>query len=187
MYLHRPQPTWKARVAGSARTLVAIVITAVLASALTVRWSDASATGSVAVPTGFSAAVTTIPVSVEGTLVGAGNGLVAIVEDGAESPVAFPIAESAQMVRQGQSVPLDALRAGDSVRMTIDGLTGNVLRLSAEPVTAAPFQVSGSVALMAAIGLIGGATALAIRNIERLPKVSSRVATTRLLPAGAMR
>jgi hypothetical protein len=187
MYLHRPQPTWMARLFGSARTLVAIIITAMLASALTVRWSAASATSYVALPAGFNAAVTTVPVSIEGTLVGASDGLVAIVETGAETPVAFPIAETSQMVRQGQNVPLDALRAGDRVRMTIDGLTGNVLRLNAEPVTATPFQVPGTAALMAAIGLIGGATALAIRNIERLPTVSSRVATTRLLPAGAMR
>jgi hypothetical protein len=120
-------------------------------------------------------------------MVGASDGLVAIVETGEESPVAFPIAESAQMKRQGEVVPLDAFRAGDNVRMTIDGLTGAVLRLNAEPVTAAPFHVPGIAALMATIGLIGGATALAIRNIERLPSFSSRVAATRLLPVGAAR
>jgi len=42
-------------------------------------------------------------------------------------------------------------------------------------------------ALLAALGLIGGATALAIRNSERLPALSARVSAARLLPAAASR
>jgi hypothetical protein len=187
MYLHRPEETVISRLCGSARTLVAIVVTAVLASALTVYWSDASATGSLSVTPGINAAVTAVPVAVEGTVVGASDGLLAVVEHGAQSPVAFPVGQDAQLARQGQPVPLDALRPGDMVSMTIDGTSGSVLRLQAQPVASGPLQVSGTVALMAAFGLIGGAAALTIRNIERLPRLSSRPAATRLLPAAMIR
>jgi hypothetical protein len=186
MYLHCPEATVLSRLRGSARTLVAIVVTALLASALTVYWSDAAANGSLTVTPGIDAALTAVPVDVEGTMVGAGDGLIALVENGAHSPVAFSVGEQSQLMRQGETIPLDALRAGDSVRMTIDGRTGSVLRLQAEPGASNPFQVSGTLALMAAIGLIAGAAALTIRNIERLPRLSSQPAT-RLLPMALIR
>ncbi len=189
MYLHRPEPSWSTRLLGSARTLAAIVLTALLASALTVRWSDVSATSATIFTPEPGALAVAVPVPVEGTLVGADDGLVAVTERGAGSPVAFTIGEEAQLMRGGENIPLDALRAGDTVRLTIDGLTGGVLRLDAEPAPGSAFlvRVPGAAALLAALGLIGGATALAILNIERLPRLSSRVAATRLLPAGAAR
>jgi hypothetical protein len=189
MYAHRPEPTWSARFIGSARTLVAIVLTALVASALTVRWSDASATGVTVFTPEVGAAVAAVPVSVEGRLIGASNGLIALVENGGDSPVAFSVGQEADLVRGGERVSLEALRAGDTVRMTIDGRSGTVLRLHAAPVSGPAFlpapRVPGAVAFMAALGLIGGATALAIRNIERLPTLSSRVSVARLLPATA--
>lgn len=189
MYLHRPEPSWSTRLLGSARTLAAIVLTALLASALTVRWSDASATGVSIFTPEPGAAVTAVPVTVEGMLVGASDGLVALVEHGAESPVAFSVSQEAHLVRGAERVPLESLRAGDRVRLTIDGRSGSVLRLHAAPVSGFAFlpqgRVPGTTALLAALGLIGGATALAIRNIERLPALSSRVSMTRLLPAAA--
>jgi hypothetical protein len=187
MYLHRPETTWSMRVVASARTLVAILLTAILAWAVTARWSDASATGSAVVMAPVGTLASGVPVAVEGTVVGASDGVIALVERGAESPVAFPVAEEATVVRGSERVPLDALRAGDTVRLTIDGLSGTVLQLHAVPVAAPAFQVPGAAALLAALGLIAGATALAILNIERLPKVSTRFATTRLLPAAATR
>jgi hypothetical protein len=187
MYLHRPQPTWSARVTASARTLAAIVLTALLASALTVRWSDAAATSG-AIFTPASAVATSMPVTIEGTIVGAGDGLVAVTEHGAASPVAFTVGADAQLVRAGENVPLDALRVGDTVRLTVDGLTGSVMRLHAEPAASVvPPRVPGTAAFLAALGLIGGASALAIRNLERLPALSLRPAMTRLLPAAATR
>jgi hypothetical protein len=184
MYLHRPDPSWSTRLLGSARTLAAIIVTALLASALTVHWSDASATGVTVFTPEFEASVAAIPVAVEGILIGASDGLVAVVEHDADSPVAFSVGQDAQLIRGEEGVPLEALRAGDTVRLTIDGRSGSVLRLYAIPATrpAFPVQVPGTVALMAALGLIGGATALAIRNIERLPALSSRISVTRLLP-----
>jgi hypothetical protein len=117
-----------------------------------------------------------MPVTVEGAIVGAGDGLVALVEKGAESPVAFSVGAEAQIVRGVEDVPLDALRVGDSVRVTIDGMTGSVYRLHAEPVSgsAFPAHVPGSVALLAAVGFIAAAALLAIRNLDRLPAFPAR-------------
>src|SRR5918995_6534515 len=166
MYLHRPEPSWSSRLFSSARTLAAIIVTALLASALTVRWSDASATGVTVFSPEGGAAVAAVPVAVEGTLVGASDGLVALVEHGAESPVAFSVGPDARLVRGEEPVPLEALRAGDTVRLTIDGRSGSVLRLHAAPVSGPAFlpsvQVPGTAALLAALGLIGGATAPSI-------------------------
>jgi hypothetical protein len=189
MYLHRPEPSWSTRLLGSARTLAAIVLTALLASALTVRWSDAAATGATVFTPERGAIVAAMPVTVEGALVGAGDGLVALVEQGAESPVAFSVGQEAQIVRGGEAAPLDALRVGDTVRLTIDGMTGSVYRLHAEPVSgsALPAHVPGAAALLAAVGLIAGAAALVILNIDRIPALPSRGAGTRLLPAAATR
>jgi hypothetical protein len=184
MYLHRPDPTWSTRLLSSARTLAAIILTALLASAVTVRWSDASAIGVTVFTPQIGTAVAAMPVTVEGTLVGAGDGLVAVVEHDAVSPVAFSVGPDARLVRGEEGVPLEALRAGDTVRMTIDGRSGSILRLHAVPAPQPiPVQVPGAAALLAALGLIGGATALAIRNIDRLPSLSARSSMTRLLPA----
>jgi hypothetical protein len=191
MYVHRSEPSWSTRLVGSARTLAALFLTALLASALTVRWSDASANGITVFSPQTGAAVAAVPVAVEGTLVGASDGLVALVEHGAESPVAFSVGPDARLLRGEELVPLEALRAGDTVRLTIDGRSGSVLRLHASPVSGAAFlpsaQVPGAAALLAALGLIGGATALAIRNSERLPALSARVSAARLLPVAAAR
>jgi hypothetical protein len=122
---------------------------------------------------------------------GSGRCTCALVERGAESPVAFSVGPDARLLRGEEPVPLEALRAGDTVRLTIDGRSGSVLRLHAAPVSGPAFmssaRVPGSAALLAALGLIGGATALAIRNSERLPALSARVTAARLLPAAAAR
>jgi hypothetical protein len=185
MYLHRPQPSWLERLLSSARTLAAIVLTAVLASALTVHWSDATATAVTA--TGATASISAIPVTVEGTVVGVGDGQLAVIEHGSASAVAFTVGEDADLVRGGEIVSLDALRGGDTVRLTIDGLSGSVLRLHADPAAVSGFHVPGAVALLAAVGFIGGAAALAVRNPDRLPRLPSRLMATRLVPAGVAR
>jgi hypothetical protein len=191
MYVHRPEPSWSTRLFGSARTLAAIILTALLASALTVRWSDASANGVTVFTPEAGSAVAAVPVTIVGTVVGASDGLVALIEHGAESPVAFSVGQDARLVRGEEPVPLEALRSGDTVRLTIDARSGSVLRLHAAPVSGPAFlpsaRVPGVAAFLAALGLIGGATALAIRNIERLPALSARVSAPRLLPAAAAR
>lgn len=185
MYDHLPQATWLERIRASARTLAVLFLTALLASALTAQWNAASATSKTAFtprPTSLAAG---IPVSINGTVVGAGDGKVAIIEQGAQSPVAFAVAEDASVMRSSQNVALDELRVGDNVRMTVDGFTGHVLRLHATPSAAAGFlpRVPDAVALLAALGLIAGATALAILNPGRVPSFSLRLPAVRQLRA----
>jgi hypothetical protein len=188
MYLHRPPVTWPERLLGSARTLAAIFFTALLASALTVRWSDAAATAVTTFTPQTSTMVAGVPIAVEGTVVGAGNGLLAIVERDAEAPVAFPVGDGASLTRDGQTILLDELRVGDSVRMTIDGLSGQVLRLHATPAVSSVMpRIPDAVALLAALGLIAGATALAILNLDRFPAISLRLPALRLLDAQGAR
>ena len=162
MYSHAPRPTWSARVLGSLRTLTLIALTALIATALSVRWSaEKPASVLAAAPGGASAA---IPVSVHGTLVGADAQLIAIQEAGGQTPVAFTLGDDATLLRDGNAVSVDALRPGDAIRMTIDGRSVHVLQLQADPVVSSPFHVPGAAALLAALGLIAGATALAVRK-----------------------
>src|SRR5918993_2193717 len=84
MYMHRPEPSWSTRLFASARTLAAIVLTALLASALTVRWSDASATGVTVFTPETGSVVAAVPVTGEGGVIGAGGGVVGFVGGGAE-------------------------------------------------------------------------------------------------------
>ena len=183
MYQHLPQPSVLTRLFGSARTLTAILLTALLASALTVRWSDAMATNAPVAPMAIGQASLEVPVTIEGSVVGASSGHVALVEQGSDSAVAFPIADVASLTRAGQPVGIDALRVGDTVQMTVDASTGQVLHLEAAPASSiAPIYVPGAVALLAAVGLIAGAAALAIVNTRHLPALPARFHNSRLLP-----
>ena len=176
MYVSRPQRSLTQRLLGSARTIAALTLTAVLALALFAHWSEATATNAPAFILSNDAAVAGIPVAIEGTVVGASDGLLALTEDGSAQPVAFPVNSAASLVRDGQNVPLEALRVGDAVRMTINGSSGEVLRLHATPMSNQfAIRVPGAVALMAAIGLIAGAATLAIRNREQLPALPQRM------------
>lgn len=184
MYQHRPQPSVLNRLFSSARTLTAILLTALLASALTARWSDAMATDAPLAPAVVSQQSLEVPVTIAGSVVGASNGHIALVEQGSDAAVAFPMSDSASLTRGGESVALDALRVGDSVQMTVDASTGQVLHLEAVPAAAASsIYVPGAVALLAAVGLIAGAAALAIVNTRHLPALPARFHNSRLMPA----
>lgn len=188
MYQLRPSPSWTARLAASARTLAVIVLTALLASTLTVQWSSqASATGATLAPFPTMAQEAGIPVTIDGTLVGVDAGRIGVLEHGAESPVAFLVGDDTRAVRLGENVPLDTLRSGDTVRMTVDGLTGTALSVHAAPAGAPIFQVPAAAAVLAALGLIAGAVALAIVNRDRLPTLPAGHAAPRLLPVAVTR
>lgn len=189
MYLSTPRRSWASRLLGSARTLVAVAIIAVLAVVMIARWSDASANSAHTFTPLSSADIPSLPVAIEGTVLGTSESAVALLERGSDSPVAFPLHEDAYLVRADQAIAIDALRAGDAVRMTIDGRTGQVLNLVATPAARSPFaiRVPGAVALLAAVGLIVAGTALAIRNIERLPVLPYRLPAVQPLHVGATR
>ena len=162
MYVSRLQRSWSHRLLGSARTIAAFTLTVVLAVALFAHWNEATATNAPAFILSNDTEVAGIPVAIEGTVVGASDGLLALTEVDSTQPVAFPVNAAASLVRDGQNVPLEALRVGDSIRMTIDGSSGQVLRLHATPAaTQFAIRVPGAVALLAALGLIAGGAALA--------------------------
>lgn len=188
MYLPKPATPWFERLRASSRTLAAVIVTGLLVLVLSVQWNAASATGVSTFVPRQSAPIAGIPVSVEGSVVGASDGMVALVEYGATDPVAFPVNDAASLMRDGQPVALDALRVGDTVRMTIDGLTGQVLRLHADPAsTGTGLHVPGTLAFLAALGLIAGGTALALLNLDRLPALPARLPAMRLSPAHGAR
>lgn len=189
MYLSTPCRSWASHLLSSARTLVAVAIIAVLALSMISRWSDASANSAHSFTPLSSASIPSLPVAIDGTVVGTSDSAVALLERGSDSPVAFPLHADAYLVRADQAVALDALRAGDAVRMTIDGRTGQVLNLVATPAARSPFaiRVPGAVALLAAVGLIVAGTALAIRNIERLPTLPYRLPAAQSLRVEAAR
>lgn len=175
MYVSRLQRSWSHRLLGSARTIAAFTLTVVLAVALFAHWNEATATNAPAFILSNGTEVAGIPVAIEGTVVGASDGLLALTEVDSTQPVAFPVNAAASLVRDGQNVPLEALRVGDSIRMTIDGSSGQVLRLHATPAaTQFAIRVPGAVALLAALGLIAGGAALAIRNRAQLPALPQR-------------
>lgn len=177
MYLHQPTPSWLSRLVMSARTLIALALIAVLASAVSVHWSSqVSATGS-ANPADLVIPLNAIPVAIDGTLVGVTTDTLAVQESGSDGPVAFLLSADTRVVRDGEQAALSTLAYGDSVRMTVDGRTGSVLRVHATP-PAGPFHVPGIAALLASLGLIAGAASLVFLNREFFAGLPAR----RLLP-----
>jgi hypothetical protein len=188
MYRHRPQPTWTEHLQHSARTLAAIVLTALLASALTVEWSSqAEATGLSLEAPAFAVQAPAIPVTIDGTVIGVDPDRIAVLERGAETPVAFLVGTDTRVVRQGEPVALDMLRAGDAVQLMVDGRTGLALRVQASPAGGPAFAVPAAAAVLAAVGLIAGAAALAILSRDQLPALSARRAAPRLPPVAVTR
>jgi hypothetical protein len=187
MYQPQLSPTWVARLTASGRTLIALALIAILASAVSVHWSSqVSATGSTSLTGDFVAPLDAVPVAIDGTLVGVGADTVAVVERGSDSPVAFLLSADTRVLREGAIVSATTLATGDTLRMTVDGRTGAVLRVHATP--AAPrFQVPAAAALLATLGLIAGGTALVLLNRDRLPALPTRRLLPRLAPAAATR
>lgn len=105
-----------------------------------------------------------VPVAVSGTLLGVVDGHLAVREDGATAPVAFPLATVAHVARGGDASSVEALRPGDELRLSVDATTGRVLRIDAAPVAAVAFAPSDELALLAAIGFVSGGVLLAARN-----------------------
>lgn len=104
-----------------------------------------------------------VPVAVTGEVLGPVPGGIAIQEPQGLGPVAFPAAAGLEVTRDGVSVPLTELRAGDTVRMTVDGRTGALLRADAEA-PRPPVAPSGEAALLASVGLIGAGALLVSRR-----------------------
>jgi hypothetical protein len=146
--------------------LVGLVLAARPAAASIVRVAPgAPATEPQAIP---STAPAPALVAISGTVVARGDGLLAVRERGGERAVAFMINGGALLTREGDPVTLDALHRGDDVRMVVDGRTGQVLRLQAEPGSTG---VAGTPAAIAALALVAAAVLLVRRQTRSWPAV----------------
>ncbi|MCC6315874.1 MAG: hypothetical protein IT337_17895 [Thermomicrobiales bacterium] len=143
---------------------------AAVAVALAAAAVDAAPPAPALAPSAAPAAIG-VPVAVAGEFLGVVDGALAVQEIGGDAPVAFPLIGRVEITRGGETAGLDALLGGDQLRMTIDGTTGGVLRVDAEPAAAPMFAPSGEMALLAALGLIGGGVLLVARN--RRPAVAA--------------
>ena len=145
--------------------LAGLVLAARPAAASIVRVAPgAPATEPQAIP---STAPAPALVAISGTVVARGDGLLAVRERGGEGTVAFMIG-GALLTREGDPVTLDALHRGDDVRMVVDGRTGQVLRLQAEPGSTG---VAGTPAAIAALALVAAAILLVRRQARTWPAV----------------
>lgn len=118
--------------------------------------------GGVAV--GARMAVPVIPVQVSGTVVAAGDGLLGVHEAHAVAPVSFTLGGDALLIRDGAAAEVDDLRAGDHVRMTVDGRTGRILQLRADPVAAGWRTRLDTLGPLAALALVASLGFLAARR-----------------------
>lgn len=105
-----------------------------------------------------------IPVAVTGLFAGIVEGHLAVQEQDGDGIVAFPAASNLTVTRDGAIVMLQSLKPGDTVHMSVDGSTGQVLRVDAAPMATSWFAPSNELALLAVVGLIGGAVLLIVRN-----------------------
>lgn len=129
-----------------------------------------------------------VPVAISGTLLGTLDGGLAVQETGSTDAVAFPVvdAERLTVTRGGDEANLGLLQAGDSVSMTIDGLTGRVLRVDAQAAAGSRFAPSNEVGLLAALGLVAAAALLTAR-LRRPQPLAAAAARRPLADAVATR
>lgn len=79
-----------------------------------------------------AAAVAAPLVPVGGTIVAVGDGLLGVQEASTSTAVSFMLGAETLLTRDGEAAAVDDLRAGDRVRMTVDGRTGQILQLRAD-------------------------------------------------------
>lgn len=118
-----------------------------------------------------------LPISVSGTVLGMSDGHLAILEDGAADPVAFLPDPVVTVTRDGDVASLDALAAGDRVRLMVDARSGHVLRADASAVSPA---IPASAATAAMMGLLGATLLLAWRERATIRSFDAPVAARAL-------
>lgn len=152
-------------------------------------WTAVIAALALVAPVGGARAATMAPTAafptqgnlttITGRIVALATGQIAVEEDGGDGPVAFHVASDANFTRDGYNAVYEELRPGDRIEMTVDGATGTVVGAAVEPASGGIGAPSGELALLAAIGLIGAGSLLAIRlrsGAVALPE--GRVAST---------
>ncbi len=120
-------------------------------------------------------------VSVSGSVVGVGDGLLGVQQTGAAGPVSFMIGADTLVTRDGRTAPISSLRPGDALAMTVDGQTGRVLQLRAEAASASWVERVGAVGPLAAVALVIAAALLLARHRGTAWAVLPAPSTRRLL------
>jgi hypothetical protein len=115
--------------------------------------------------------------TIAATVVVADDDLLGVQEAGGAGPVAFLVARNVAIMRDGARAELEALRSGDVVQLTVDRRTNHIIGIATSP--ASRRGPSDLQALLAAVGLLGGALALWIR---RRPLTGLLTAPLRWLP-----
>jgi hypothetical protein len=122
-------------------------------------------------------------VTVTGSVVTVGDGWIGVHEPDGDAPVAFLVGPGSQLVRSDRPVTAAALRPGDRLRMTVDGRTGQILLLEADPASAGLRRLASVLGWLVPVGLIVGAAIvwartrsrawLTVANVESLRPVRS--------------
>ena len=136
------------------RWLVALTLAAglvVLQIVHAARVTGSEAAPAPAAPIGPAPATPALLVDASGVVVAVGGGLLAVRERTDAAPVAFAAGTDTLVTRDGASTDLDALRPGDTVRMTVDGRAGRVLQVRAD---AAPMGWTERLAALGPIAAI---------------------------------
>lgn len=105
-----------------------------------------------------------MPVEVSGTVVMNGDSRLGVLERGSDAAVAFMVNETTTVVRNGRSATVADLRPGDSVRMTVDGRTGQVVAMRSVPAGAATLLGRQALAWLAPTALVVVASVLFARR-----------------------
>ena len=102
-------------------------------------------------------------VTVAGTVVAVSDELLGVQETEGTQPVSFVIDADTLVTRDGNADGASSLRPGDSVAMTVDGSTGRILQLRADPAPAGWRERVAAAGPVAALALIVAAALLVAR------------------------
>lgn len=114
-------------------------------------------------------------VEISGRVVAIGAGVLGVRETGGQQPVAFMVDGRTRVVRDGEAAVVDDLRAGDAIRMTVDGRTGRVEALRAAPRATGPLPSRHDVAWIAALTIVGAASVLFARASRGARRTGSQI------------
>ena len=162
-----------------------VVACALAAALLTLQVLHAAGvTGNAAAPDAVPIAAprTATPavlVTVAGTVVAVSDELLGVRETEGTQPVSFSIDADTHVTRDGNADAPSSLRPGDSVSMTVDGGTGRILQLRADPAPAGWRERFAAVGPVAALALVVAA-ALLVARVRGIGPLTAPLAFLRL-------
>lgn len=107
------------------------------------------------------------PVTTTGKITGVGGNEIQVAAKGSDAPSAFTLAPDAAVTRDGKAVDLGQLQPGDSVTLTVDGMTRMVVHAHAEtPPTPLLDRINPIVLLVLTGGMLGAFLCVRIVNRE---------------------